>query len=174
MSTSPTPSQTVGPYFEIGFQWCSQPELVPESHPDAIGIEGLVFDGEGTPVPDAVLEIFQADGTGRFPPDTAPSWSGFGRCLSDEAGRYRFVTVKPGADERGVAPHIDVSVFARGLLQRLITRCYFADEAANEHDPLLNEIGPELAATIVAEHRDGSYRFDVHLQGDRETAFFAW
>ncbi len=134
-----------------------------------------MFDGAGAPVPDAVLEVFQADGDGRFPPDAAEDWSGFGRCLSDADGRFRFVTVKPGSVEPTAAPHIDVSVFARGLLQRLMTRCYFGDEAeANAADPLLVSIGPHAAATLVADLADGAYRFDIRLQGDKETAFFDW
>jgi protocatechuate 3,4-dioxygenase alpha subunit len=171
----PTPSQTVGPFFRIGFEWLDPPELVPTSHPDAVRIEGVVFDGAGTPLPDAVLEIFQADPAGRFPPDCEPGWGGFGRCLTDKEGRFHFVTVKPGPVEPGAAPHLAVSVFARGLLQRLVTRCYFGDEdRANAQDPVLASIGTDAAATLVARPVDDCYRFDVHLQGDKETAFFAW
>ncbi len=174
-TTGPTPSQTVGPFFRIGLEWLDTPELVAPSQSGAIRIEGVVLDGAGVPLPDAVLEIFQADPAGRFPPDCEPGWGGFGRCLTDEEGRFHFVTVKPGPVEPGAAPHIAVSVFARGLLQRLVTRCYFGDEAeANADDPVLSSIGPTATATLVAQPAEGCYRFDLHLQGDKETAFFAW
>ncbi len=164
----------MGPFFRIGFDWMDAPELVVPARPDAIRIEGAVFDGTGTPVPDAVIEIFQADPAGRFPPDTEPGWSGFGRSLTDDEGRYHFVTLKPGPVGSGTAPHLDVSVFARGLLQRLVTRCYFGDEPeANAGDPVLRSIGA-AATTLVAMPTEGCYRFDVHLQGDKETAFFVW
>jgi protocatechuate 3,4-dioxygenase alpha subunit len=171
----PTPSQTVGPFFNIGFRWLHTPELVETDHPGAIRLEGQVLDGNGDPVPDSVVEIFQADDRGRFSPDTDPAWPGFGRCLSDDSGRYHFVTVKPGPVAPGTAPHIDVSVFARGLLQRVVTRCYFADEEpSNAGDPLLRSIDADRATTLIAVADGAGYRFDVHLQGDRETVFFAW
>ena len=170
----PTPSQTIGPFFDIGFRWLT-PEVVADSHPGAIRIEGQVFDGNGDPIPDAVIEVFQADQHGQFPPDTDSAWCGFGRCLSDESGRYHFVTVKPGPVEPGAAPHIALSVFARGLLQRLVTRCYFADEEpANANDPLLRSIGGDLSATLLAQADGRTYHFDVRVQGAKETAFFAW
>ncbi len=175
MPGPPTPAQTVGPFFRIGFEWLDTNELVGRGAPGAIRVEGRVLDGQGDPVPDAVLEIFQADTAGRFPPDTAPGWRGFGRCLSDRDGGYHFVTVKPGAVEEGAAPHVDLSVFARGLLQRVVTRVYFADESpANSGDPVLAEIGEAAASTLLARPDGGAYRFDVHLQGEQETAFFAW
>ena len=174
MGAAPTPSQTVGPFFDIGFRWLANPELVPAPRPGTIRIEGRVLDGGGDPVPDAVVEIFQADEHGRFHPDTEEGWTGFGRALSDAEGGYHFVTVKPGAVVEGSAPHLDVSVFARGLLQRLVTRCYFGDEGANALDPVLFEIGAAAAATLVAPLEGGAYRFDLHLQGSKETAFFAW
>jgi protocatechuate 3,4-dioxygenase, alpha subunit len=174
MGVAPTPSQTVGPFFDIGFRWLDCPELVPASRPGAVHIEGHVLDGHGDPVPDAVVEIFQADELGRFHPDTDEGWTGFGRALSDSEGRFHFVTVRPGAVGAGSAPHLDVSVFARGLLQRLVTRCYFGDDPANTSDPVLAEIGADAAATLVAPLDGDVYRFDVHLQGPKETAFFAW
>jgi protocatechuate 3,4-dioxygenase alpha subunit len=171
---APTPSQTIGPFFDIGFRWLT-PEVVPDSTEGAIRIEGRILDGHGDPIPDAVVEIFSADRHGHFPKDTDPAWSGFGRSLSDESGRYYFVTVKPGAVAPGTAPHIDVSVFARGLLQRLVTRCYFSDEErANADDALLGSIGRDRAQTLLARPAEGTYRFDLHLQGDKETTFFAW
>jgi protocatechuate 3,4-dioxygenase, alpha subunit len=182
----PTPSQTVGPYFHIGLRWAETPELVPLGHRAAIRIVGTVFDGDGEPVDDAVLEIWQANGAGRYAhPEGSrgelpleDGFVGFGRCETDARGTYHFVTVKPGrvpAPGGGLqAPHIEVSVFARGLLKRLVTRIYFPDEhEANEEDPVLSGIeNPEARATLVAAEEDGMLRFDVRLQGDRETVFF--
>jgi protocatechuate 3,4-dioxygenase alpha subunit len=171
---APTPSQTVGPFFDLGLRWLCASELVPTSHPGAVRIEGQVLDGRGDPVPDAVIEIFQADEHGHFPPATASAWRGFGRCLCDQSGRYAFVTVRPGSVGGDAASHVDVSVFARGLLQRLVTRCYFGDEDANADDPLLRAVGAARASTLLARADEGTYRFDIHLQGAKETAFFVW
>jgi protocatechuate 3,4-dioxygenase, alpha subunit len=182
----PTPSQTIGPFFQIGPFAEEQSELVDPSAPDAIRIRGLVFDGEGTPVDDALLEIWQANRAGRYahPEDDREEipleegFTGFGRCPTDVEGRYEFVTVKPGpvpAPGGGLqAPHIEVSVFARGLLKRLATRIYFPDEAeANEADAVLSSIeDPADRATLVADEEDGGLRFDIHLQGDEQTTFF--
>ena len=185
-STRPTPSQTVGPFFHIGLSDVGSNELVAGDDPDAISIEGIVFDGEGAPVVDALVEIWQANGAGRYNdpldnragPPIDERFSGFGRCPTDDEGRYRFRTVKPGpvpAPDGGTqAPHIDVSVFARGLLKRLVTRIYFPRETeANRADPVLATIDDaDHRATLLAVEEDGGYRFDIHLQGDRETAFF--
>lgn len=175
MELHPTPSQTVGPFFSLGLSWMGAHELVDPAQPGAVVLFGRVLDGASAPVPDAVIEIFQADPDGRFPPDTETGWRGFGRCLSDPDGGFRFVTVKPGSVAAGSAPHVDVSVFARGLLQRLVTRCYFGDEErANAADRVLRTLGDGVAATMVAPAEDGTYRFDIHVQGEKETAFFAW
>lgn len=187
MSLSPTPSQTVGPFFHIGLPAPATTELVSPDHAGAVRIVGVVFDGNGEPVSDALLEIWQANSAGRYshPEDTRDEiprehgFKGFGRCATDAEGRFEFVTVKPGPvpgpDSRMQAPHIDVSVFARGLLKRLVTRVYFPDEAkANDADPVLSMIrDPEVRATLVAREEDGALRFDIHLQGERETAFFS-
>ena len=136
---------------------------------------------------DSMIEIWQANAAGRYahPEDAREDlpleegFDGFGRTCTDDDGRYEFVTVKPGSvpgpDGGPQAPHIDVSVFARGLLKRLVTRIYFPDEAeANEADPLLSSIeDPEARAALVAVEDDGGLRFDINLQGDRETTFFA-
>jgi protocatechuate 3,4-dioxygenase alpha subunit len=183
-----TPSQTVGPFFAMGLPWPDGPYVVPEGTPGAITITGTVRDGAGEPVPDALVEAWQADPDGRFahPDDprgaAAPSggFRGFGRCATDEAGRFRFITLKPGAlptPGGGVeAPHLDVSVFARGLLDRVVTRIYFPDElAANEADPVLTSVeNPARRATLVAQAgaQPGEFRFDIRLQGDGETVFF--
>jgi protocatechuate 3,4-dioxygenase, alpha subunit len=153
-----TPSQTVGPFFSFGLDWGEEGKRV---SPDGLAIRGQVFDGAGEPVPDALVEIWQVEP------------AGFGRCCVDGDGRFEFTTVKPAAVAG--APHIDVSVFARGLLKRVVTRIYFPDEAdANAADPVLGLIDdPDLRSTLVAVPDDGSLRFDIHLQGDRQTAFFA-
>jgi protocatechuate 3,4-dioxygenase alpha subunit len=185
-ASRPTPSQTAGPFFHIGLPSDGKNELVAVDDPDAIEIEGTVFDGEGTPVVDALIEIWQANGAGRYndPQDDRPGppiderFTGFGRCATDDEGRFRFRTVKPGPvpgpGGTTQAPHIDVSVIARGLLKRLVTRIYFpGEERANREDPILALIeDPERRATLLAVDQDGGYRFDIHLQGERETAFF--
>jgi protocatechuate 3,4-dioxygenase alpha subunit len=182
-----TPAQTVGPFFSFALLAGQQSELVPPGAPDAIRIEGQVLDGEGVPVDDAMVEIWQACRSGRYahPADGRdelpldPGFTGFGRCGTDEAGRFSFVTVKPGPvpgpGGRMQAPHIEVSVFARGLLHRLATRLYFPDEPeANAADPVLSSIDdPHARASLVAERSEDGLRFDIRLQGDRETAFFA-
>lgn len=182
----PTPSQTVGPFFSHALPWPDGPWVVAEDHPDAVVLTGRVYDGDGAPVPDALVETWQADPDGRFahPEDAGggearPAFRGFGRCPTDAEGRYRVVTLKPGVvpgpDGCPQAPHVDVSVFARGLLDRLVTRVYFPDEPdANAADPLLASLADEAArATLVAVPEDGALRFDVHLQGEHETVFLA-
>jgi protocatechuate 3,4-dioxygenase alpha subunit len=183
----PTASQTVGPFFIIGLPDEAFAELVPPDDPDAIRLGGVVLDGAGEPVDDALIEIWQANRAGRYahPEDTREEipledgFDGFGRCATDPNGLYGFVTVKPGpvpAPEGGMqAPHIEVSVFARGLLKRLATRVYFPDETeANEADPVLSSIqDPAERSTLVAQPQDGGVRFDIHLQGDRQTTFFS-
>jgi protocatechuate 3,4-dioxygenase, alpha subunit len=185
-----TPSQTVGPFLAIGLPWPDGPFVVPEGTERAITITGRVLDGAGEPVPDALVETWQADPAGRFshpddprgaPGAPGPAFRGFGRCPTGADGSYRIVTLKPGplpCPGGGTeAPHLDVSVFARGLLDRVVTRIYFPDEAgANAADPVLASIGdPGRAATLVARADPGVadlLRFDIHLQGDHETVFF--
>jgi len=181
-----TPSQTVGPYFAIGLPWHDGPLAVPEDTPGAIRIHGTVYDGAGTPVPDALIEIWQADPEGRFAdlhgyggPSQLEGFRGFARCGQEDGdGSFEIVTVKPGAvpgpGAATQAPHIDVSVFARGMLQRCVTRIYFADEEQpNAADPVLVTVPEERRATLLAEPDDGGYRFDIRLQGHGETVFFA-
>jgi len=182
---SPTPSQTVGPFFEFGLLRPPKPEVVPSGTPGAVSIVGTVFDGPGLPVPDAMIEIWQAAPSGRYRHPEDPrvdlpldeAFEGFGRCGTDAEGRFWFRFVKPGSvpwtDGRPQAPHIDVSVFARGLGHRLVTRIYFPDEAeANAADPLLTSIEDAAAReTLIARDDGGVLRFDVRLQGDGETCF---
>ena len=181
MSDLLTPSQTVGPFLSLGLTWPTGHLVVPEDTPGAIRITGTVTDGAGAIVGDAIVETWQADADGRFdhPDDprgaSGSGFTGFGRCATDEEGRFRIVTVKPGALGDGQAPHIDVSVFARGLLDRVVTRIYFPDEeAANAADPLLSSLPAERAATLVAaDAGPGELRFDIRLQGEGETVFLA-
>jgi protocatechuate 3,4-dioxygenase alpha subunit len=181
MSEAYTPSQTVGPFLAIGLPWPDGPEVVPAGTPGSFTITGRVVDGAGAPVPDAMVETWQADPHGRFAhPDAPggepdPAFRGFGRSATDAGGGWRIVTVKPGrlpTRDGGVeAPHIDVSVFSRGLLDRVVTRIYFDDED-NGGDPVLDPFDPDRRDTLVATTVPGGYRFDIVLQGDRETVFF--
>jgi protocatechuate 3,4-dioxygenase alpha subunit len=196
-----TPSQTIGPFFAVGLIWPDGPGVVPEGTPGAVLIGGRVLDGAGDPVPDALVETWQADPAGCFahpddprgpaggPWGQSPGWSpgatgaggfrGFGRCPTDAEGRWAIRTLKPGplpAPDGGTeAPHLDVSVFARGLLGRVVTRIYFPDEAeANAADPLLRSIpDPRMRERLVAVSDGDGLRFDIHLQGDQETPFLA-
>jgi protocatechuate 3,4-dioxygenase alpha subunit len=182
-----TPSQTVGPFFSFGLVWSDGPFVVPEGTPGAFRVGGTVYDGAGVPVPDAVVETWQADPEGRFDhpddPRGAVRWKdfrGFGRSATDPGGRYSLLTVKPGplpvagggAADGWEAPHLNVSVFCRGMLVRLVTRIYFPDEEANAEDPVLTSIDPTRRGTLVAESEPPGYRFDIHLQGEHETVFF--
>jgi protocatechuate 3,4-dioxygenase alpha subunit len=186
MIFAPTPSQTVGPYFSIGLPWPEGPHVVAPGTPDAITITGSVYDGTGAPVPDSLIEIWQADAQGNFAdlhdhggPSTQVGFRGFARYGQEQGdGRYEILTVKPGrvpalgGGEQ--APHIDVSVFARGMLHRCVTRIYFADEPdANASDAVLARVPPQRRETLLGKPVTGGYRFDIHLQGPEETVFFA-
>ena len=175
-----TPSQTVGPFLAIGLTWPRGRFVVPEGTPGALTVSGVLYDGAGEPVTDGLVETWQPDAHGRFAHPADPrgpgELAGFGRCATDpQTGRFEIVTVKPGALGDGQAPHLDVSVFARGLLDRVVTRLYFPDEeAANAADPLLASLPPRRAATLVAvDAGPGRLGWDIHLQGDRETVFLA-
>jgi protocatechuate 3,4-dioxygenase alpha subunit len=181
-----TPSQTVGPYFAIGLPWPDGPFAVAEDTPGAIRIAGMVYDGAGEPVPDALIEIWQADSDGRFAdlhghggPSELAGFRGFARVGQEDGdGSFEIVTVKPGPvpglDGAPQAPHIDVSVFARGMLHRCVTRIYFGDEPdANATDAVLARVPAERRGTLIAEPVGGGYRFDIRLQGEGETVFFA-
>jgi protocatechuate 3,4-dioxygenase alpha subunit len=185
MTLPTTPSQTIGPFFAVGLPWADGPDVVAAGAPGAIRVGGTVTDGAGDPVPDALVETWQADPAGRFAHPDDPrgpadaGFRGFGRCPTDTEGRWAIRTLKPGplpAPDGGVeAPHIDVSVFARGLLHRLVTRIYFPDEPdANAADPLLASIAdPQVRARLVAVADTDGLRFDIRLQGAQETPFLA-
>src|SRR5437763_1441959 len=185
----PTPSQTVGPFFSLGLDRPEWNDLT-RGHPqgERIVIEGRVLDGDGAAVPDAVVEIWQANAAGRYahPEDPQsdkpldPNFRGFGRVATDAEGRFRFTTVKPGpVPGRGnslQAPHLNVLLLSRGLLIHLHTRIYFDREPANAADPLLSSIDdPKVRGTLLARREAGSsparYRFDIIMQGDNETPF---
>jgi protocatechuate 3,4-dioxygenase alpha subunit len=170
-----TPSQTVGPFFAIGLPWPDGPFVVSETEPGAFLIAGVVLDGAGAPIPDAVVETWQADEHGAF--GERPGFRGFARVPTGDDGAFAIRTVKPapvpGPGGSPQAPHIDVSLFCRGLLHRVVTRIYFADEAAaNAADPVLASVPPDRRETLLARKTDDGYRFDIHLQGDGETVFF--
>jgi protocatechuate 3,4-dioxygenase alpha subunit len=182
-----TPSQTVGPFLAIGLPWPDGPDVVDPATPGAITIGGRVLDGAGALVPDALVETWQAapDGSFAHPDDPRgggdPHFRGFGRCATDGQGRYHIVTLRPGpfpGRSGGTeAPHLDVSVLARGLLDRVVTRIYFADEeTANAADPVLATVDPERRGTLIATPEPGGqpgrFRFDIRLQDPQETVFF--
>jgi protocatechuate 3,4-dioxygenase alpha subunit len=181
-----TPSQTVGPYFAIGLPWDVGPDVVPADTPGAIRIRGTVYDGEGAPVPDFLLETWQADPEGRFADmheyggrSQVEGFRGFARYgLEDGDGTFEIVTIKPGpAQGLGAAtqaPHIAVSLFARGMLNRVVTRIYFADEAAaNAADPVLASVPADRRATLLAQPTADGYAIDLRIQGEGETVFFS-
>jgi protocatechuate 3,4-dioxygenase, alpha subunit len=181
----PTAYQTVGPYFKIGLEAFYRHDLTgPNTPGQVIEINGSVIDADGVPVPDAVLEFWHADSEGRYPEQPQPqpfegSFVGFGRVPTDQAGHFRFRTIKPGAVQAETparqAPHMLVSVFLRGLLHRLVTRVYFSDEAANGDDPVLHSVESRRRDTLLARadpSQPGHYQWDVFLQGEKETVFF--
>lgn len=183
VSAGVTPWQTVGPFFHYALPYDTGPLVAGTERPGAFTLHGFVYDAEGAPIPDALVEIWQADESGSFVDRPgvfeAPAPEGFrglGRSATDEAGHYGFTTVKPAAvpteDGAAQAPHIAMSVFARGMLRRVVTRVYFDDEGpSNAADPLLSSVEASRAATLVAVSDDEGYRFDVRLQGADETVF---
>jgi protocatechuate 3,4-dioxygenase, alpha subunit len=187
MSLQTTTSQTVGPYFSIGLTRLQKNNLAgPGVSGEQVTISGRVLDGDGKPVPDAMLELWQANSHGKYahPEDTQdkllePGFQGYGRVPVDENGKFSLTTIKPGAvpgpDGKPQAPHIAVSVFARGLLRRLVTRIYFPDETANGSDFALNLVEPARRGTLIAKKtggQDGALEWNVILHGDDETVFF--
>lgn len=189
MDLAPTPSQTVGPFFQVELtaaNHCVRCIASPEAKGERVHLTCRMFDGNGVPVNDAMIEIWQADAEGRYrsPEDPGgetadPACRGFGRQATDEAGSCEFETIKPGRvagpDTRFQAPHFLVAVFARGLLKQVFTRIYFANDPANVEDPVLAMVPQERRETLLA-HPDpaaqGRWNFDIRLQGERETVFF--
>jgi protocatechuate 3,4-dioxygenase alpha subunit len=181
-----TPSQTVGPFLSIGLTWPDGAFAVTPSTPGARWIRGHLYDGEGAPVTDGLIETWQADPYGRFhhpddPPGFAaqpvPGFRGFGRSATGPAGEWEICVLKPGqvaaADGALQAPHLDLSVLARGLLNRVVTRIYFGDEGeANASDPVLRSVPEHRRGTLVARVTADGYAFDIRLQGEQETVFF--
>jgi protocatechuate 3,4-dioxygenase alpha subunit len=183
-----TPAQTVGPFFSMALPWDDGPYVVPSGTAEGFWVRGQLFDGVGEPVSDGLIETWQADPDGRFdhPDDprgavrsSVPGFRGFSRVATGGDGSFAFLTLKPGVlpspDGVAEAPHIDITVFARGLLNRVVTRLYFPDEAiANETDPVLSAIdGLRSRSKLVASPTaDGGLQFDIHLQGPHETPFF--
>ena len=195
-----TPSQTVGPFFAYGLtpkgrcQWDPNGQyswketigdnlVTPDATGEKIRIEGRIVDGDGAPINDAMLEIWQADAQGRYAsaadtrarPNT--QFKGFGRSATNKDGEFGFATVKPGAvpGPKGAmqAPHILIVIFSRGMLRQVYTRIYFADEAANAKDPILALVPADRRETLIAtKQADGVYRFDIRMQGENETVFF--
>lgn len=206
--------QTIGPFFHFALPWTggadltgdselgARPDLTPPGHyvlgnvdraarrnvrGERIQIEGYVRDADGAPVPDAMIEIWQANAQGRYPSsidprsDLAddPAFVGFGRCATDVDGHYAFHTIRPGRvpgpGNTLQAPHIAVGVLARGLLKRLVTRIYFSDSATNKEDPILALVPMDRSDTLIAQRKAGDsieYRFDIVLNGKNETVFF--
>lgn len=206
-----TPWQTVGPFFHYGLPWKGAADLVagegelgarldviPEGHyllgpgeiartaarGEVIEITGSVFDADGEPVADALVEIWQANPLGRYASEADPrgnlaldpDFIGFGRSSTSVDGVYRFRTLKPGRvpgpGNTLQAPHIAVGVLGRGLLKRLVTRIYFADEGSNAEDPILALVPESRRDTLIAQREGAAWRFDVRLQGEAETVFF--
>jgi protocatechuate 3,4-dioxygenase alpha subunit len=194
MRLGQTPSQTVGPFFAYGlapeqygypFRSLAGATLVDDDTPgERIRITGRVLDGDGAPVPDAMIEIWQADAEGRYAHPADPRGSnlpfkGFGRCGTgtDPENRFAFETIKPGPIGDGQAPHVNVIVFMRGMLSHVYTRIYFADEAeANASDPVLASVEEARRRTLIAARETTPagtvYRLDLHMQGPDETVFF--
>ncbi|MGW2711826.1 protocatechuate 3,4-dioxygenase subunit alpha [Streptomyces sp. NPDC001356] len=183
----PTPSHTVGPFYGYALPFHGGEEIAPLGHPDTITVHGYVLDGEGAPLPDALIELWgprpdgtvpHVDGSRRRDPATGGhlgrngvEFTGWGRVQTDADGHWYARTLRPGARGRN-APYLSVCVFARGLLAHLFTRIYLpGDEAALAADPLLTRVGDRRDTLIAAEEADGAYRFDIRLQGEGETVF---
>lgn len=180
----PTPGQTVGPFFHYGLPYAGDRDLAPAGTAGALLLHGHVYDGAGAGIPDALVEIWQArpDGTIAQKPGSLRrdgwTFTGFGRASTGRDGRYTFSTVTPGPTEPGKAAFFAVTVFARGLLDRLFTRAYLPTDAqppgALEADTLLSSLPQERRSTLIATAGPGGYRFDIHLQGETETVFLTY
>ena len=185
MSLRATTSQTIGPYLRIGLEWMQIEELAPRGVAgERVTLRGRVIDADGKPVNDAAVEIWQANSHGRYasPEDKQdkplePAFRGYGRSLTNDEGAFRFSTIKPGRVPGPAAsvqaPHLNVTIFMRGLLKQLMTRMYFPDDPANGTDPVLALVPVERRATLIARKAgDGALEWNVILQGKGETVFF--
>jgi protocatechuate 3,4-dioxygenase alpha subunit len=185
MNLEPTASQTVGPFLHIGVCWLQRDQLAGAGVTgERVTVEGCVVDGDGKPVGDALIEIWQANAHGKYAhPEDCQSrpiergFSGFGRVPTSDAGGFRFTTIKPGtvpgSNGRTQAPHLVITVFMRGLLKQLVTRLYFPDEPANADDPILELVPAQRRPTLIARTRaPGVLEWNIHLQGPLETVFF--
>ena len=185
MKMCATTWQTVGPFFQIGFELLINRDVAgPEVLGQRITLEGEVLDGDRVPIPDAVIETWQANSHGKYahsedwqPKPMDVGFRGYGRVATDDNGFFRLHTIKPGStpgpDNSTQAPHLVVSVVMRGLLKRLVTRVYFPDEPGNANDPILNLVQPTRRQTLIARKTsEGVLRWDVLMQGDDETVFF--
>ncbi|MET4058620.1 protocatechuate 3,4-dioxygenase alpha subunit [Arthrobacter sp. UYP6] len=178
----PTPAQTVGPFYGYAMPFEKDNQLLAPGLPGSICLQGTVRDGAGERIPDALLEIWQADSAGNIPQQAGSlmrdgyTFTGWGRTAVDGAGNYTFTTVNPGATEEGSAPFISLLIFGRGLTNKLHTRIYLPeDEEALARDRLLSSVPPERRSTLIAEREpDGGLRFDIVLQGEHETVFLSY
>lgn len=178
---APTPGQTVGPFFHYALPFDGDRDLVPPGSAGAVQLHGVVYDGAGAPIPDALVEIWQARPDGSIAQEPGSlrrdgfTFTGWGRASTGRDGRYVFSTVRPGPTEPGRPAFFAVTVFARGLLDRLFTRAYLPDDAvALAEDRLLSTLAPERRSTLIAAAEDTGYRFDVRLQGADETVFLRY
>ena len=187
MSLQATTSQTVGPFFRIGLQWLYRDNLVRDGvSGERVTVQGRIFDGDGIPVPDALLEFWQANSYGKYdhPEDTqdkplVAGFKGFARVPTNGEGMFRLTTIKPGPvpgpDGKDQAPHLLVSIFMRGVLRRLVTRMYFPDDPGNAADPILNLVDHARRPTLIAKScadAPGVLEWNIFLQGPDETVFF--
>jgi protocatechuate 3,4-dioxygenase alpha subunit len=185
MSLRASTSQTIGPYLRIGLEWMVIEDLAPQGVAgQRVRIEGRVADGDGKPVSDAAVEIWQANSHGKYASPDDPqdkplefAFRGYGRSLTDESGAFRFRTIKPGRvpgpDGKLQAPHLVVTIFMRGLLKQLLTRMYFPDEPSNADDPILKLVPPGRRATLIATKTgEGVLEWNLNLQRSNETVFF--
>jgi protocatechuate 3,4-dioxygenase alpha subunit len=177
---SPTPGQTVGPFFGYALPFEGGGQLVPHSHPGAVRLHGTVYDGAGEPVPDAIIEVWQADAAGTVAQAEGSrardgwTFTGFGRMPVDDTGHYSFTTVRPGPGPDGGPAFFAIAVLARGLLHRLLTRAYLSlDDAVAAGDPVLTSVPEDRRHTLVVREDEHGFVFDIRLQGKDETVFLA-
>jgi len=176
-----TPGQTIGPFFGFALPYAGGEQLVPPGHPDAVRLTGLVLDGHSHPVPDAMIEIWQADANGRIASRPGSlgrdgyTFTGWGRAATDNTGRYSFSTVRPGPTSEGKLAFFAMAIFARGLTNRLFTRAYLpASSDAIAADRLLGSVPKDRRRTLIAAEDSNELRFDIRLQGEEETVFLTF